>query len=136
VRLAPERNPFPRLLVFPFGLAAAAGLGAARLRPDDVLRAAHCRLRDLTGLPCPTCGATQAAVHLAHGRWSEAWLASPPAAVAGALFVLWVIWGLATTLRPRWRRNVELTGREKTVVRIAAGGAILAGWAYQFLRRG
>lgn len=61
------------------GLAGVAAVGAAfALDPahiDDgpVL----CPFRLLTGLPCPGCGLTRSWVYLAHGQWSDAWLANP-----------------------------------------------------------
>ena len=52
MRLVPEKSSLPRLLVFPFGLVVLLGVAAVHLRPDLVLRLAHCPLRDATGLPC------------------------------------------------------------------------------------
>jgi hypothetical protein len=32
-----------------------------------------CGCRVLFGIPCPGCGLTRSFIHLAHGRWMEAW---------------------------------------------------------------
>jgi Protein of unknown function (DUF2752) len=36
-----------------------------------------CLLRHLTGIPCPTCGATRCALALAHGNLAGAWIRNP-----------------------------------------------------------
>lgn len=69
-------------------LAAAAS--AVALRPlwlalAPILR--PCAFRTLTGIPCPTCGSTRAAVAFLDGHLLEALAANPLAAVAGLLFV-------------------------------------------------
>jgi Protein of unknown function (DUF2752) len=63
-------------------LAGAAPLAgsAASLMPT-------CLFRSVTGLPCPTCGATHAVVALSRLDWSGA-LAANPLATIGALALL------------------------------------------------
>ena len=58
--------------------ALAIGCHAAGIR--------LCLFRRLTGVPCPTCGATRAALHLLHGAPRAAWETNPLASVllAGA----------------------------------------------------
>ncbi len=134
MRLAPEKSPLPRLLVFPFGLLALFGLAASLFVPDKVLLLAHCPLRDLTGLPCPTCGGTHAAVALAHGRPAEAFTTSPLVAGALVLFSIWLMAGLATTLVPAWRHELVLGPREKRTARFLAVLLVLWGWAWVIFR--
>jgi hypothetical protein len=134
MRLVPEGSPFPRLLVFPFGLVALAGLAAVLRDPARVRQAAHCTLRDATGIPCPTCGGTRTVVALAHGRWSEAFAVNPFLALAVVLFGLWLVWGLAATVRPSLRRDLALSVKERKASRIAAVAVLLAAWAWQVVR--
>lgn len=130
MRLVPEKSPLQRLLVFPFGLLGLLGLAASRLATDQVLRLAHCPLRDLSGIPCPTCGGTHAAVALAHGRLAEAFTSSP--LVAGGLFLFsgWVAAGVFMTLVPAWRRELVLSEKEKRTARILAVLMVVSGWAW------
>lgn len=131
MRLAPETSPLPRLLVFPFGILAVLGLTLVRFKPDLVLRLAHCPLRDLTGLPCPTCGGTHAAVALSHGRWAEAFTANP--LVVGSLLVFgaWLAAGMAATVAPGLRRDLVLTDREKKTARILTVFLVLFAWIWE-----
>ncbi len=60
----------------------------------------RCRFRAFTGIPCPTCGTTRAAVALLEGRPLDAMAVNPLAAVSafallafGLLGPLWVLAG-------------------------------------------
>jgi hypothetical protein len=74
--------------------ATALLLGAAHIphRPATL-----CLFRELTGLPCPFCGGTTAAVRLGHGRLGSALAASP---LAVAMLATWPLLGAVRT--PRW----------------------------------
>ena len=122
----------PRLLVFPFGFLAVLGLALVRFMPDLVLRLAHCPLRDLTGLPCPTCGGTHATVALAHGRWAEAFKANPLVAGSLLLFCGWLAAGVVATVSPGLRRHLLLSDREKKTARILTVFLVLAAWIWEF----
>ena len=136
MRLVPERSPFPRLLVFPLAVVLLFGAYLSHTRADRLHEAAHCRLRDLTGVACPTCGGTLAAVSLARGQWTTALKANPVVAVALVWLVLWVVWGLVATAHRPWRRQLDLSATEKRAARIAVGAAILLGWVHQIVRVG
>ncbi len=131
MHLFPERSSLPRLLVFPFGLMALLGLALVRFQPDVVLRLAHCPLRDMTGVPCPTCGGTHAAVALAEGRWADALAANPLVAVSLVVFGLWLLAGVIATMVPALRLDLVLTDREKKTARILAVVLLVASWLFQ-----
>ncbi len=91
-----------------------------------------CPFRALTGIPCPTCGTTHAAVALLRGRIGAALAANPLATVAGIAFVaggvLAPVWAAARwpvpempTPLPRW-------------VRAAIVAVLLAGWVYLIVK--
>ena len=130
MRLDPEKSPLPRLLVFPFGILAVF---VVRFKPDLILNLAHCPLRDMTGVPCPTCGGTHAAVALAHGRWTDALAANPLVAVGLALFGIWLLAGVLATVAPGLRRDLVLTSREKKTARILAVSLFLSAWIWEIL---
>ena len=81
------------------GLWAVAAAGAVALAPLAPLLSGllpPCPLHTMTGFPCPTCGATRAALHLARGDVLAA-LAVNPLAAGGLTFG--VLGGL---LAPAW----------------------------------
>ena len=134
MRLVPEKSPLPRLLVFPFGILAAFGLAIVRFKPELVLQLAHCPLRDMTGVPCPTCGGTHTAVALANGRWAEAFAANPLVAAGLVVFGIWLLTGVLTTAVPQLRRDLVLTSGEKRTARILAVLFIIAAWIREIFR--
>jgi hypothetical protein len=62
-------------------------VGAAPLAASAASLMPPCLFRSVTGLPCPTCGATHAVVALSRLDWSTA-LAANPLATIGALALL------------------------------------------------
>ena len=106
------------LLLRPFWLALALFMPA-------------CPFRAITGVPCPTCGTTHAAVALLHGHVGAALAANPLATMAGMMFLaggmvapIWVAfsWPLPEIpMPPPWARA-------------AIAVAVLAGWAYAVVR--
>lgn len=134
MRLIPEQSPTPRLLAMPLALFLAGGLIATRLWPNLVYGLARCPMRDITGVPCPTCGGTHSATSLAAGRWFEALAANPVVAVALIVFILWAGYCLVATLVPALRRSLSLTSGEKRAARIMAALLFVAAWVYQIVR--
>ena len=65
--------------------AAALGLAAVHLpgRPHTL-----CMFRAVTGLPCPLCGGTTAAVRVGQGRLGAALAANPVVVLGAAVLVL------------------------------------------------
>jgi len=134
MRLPPETSPFPRLLVWPLlALGAFAGFWL-RWKPDLVLRLAHCPLKDNSGIPCPTCGGTQAAAALARLDVAAAWWANPLVTGLAVALAVWSAWALLATFVKPWRVGLELTAREQKAARLGAAVLLLAGWWWQFLR--
>ncbi|GAB2837212.1 hypothetical protein GCM10027176_47120 [Actinoallomurus bryophytorum] len=103
-----------------FGVLIAVVVGLALLRvprPPTL-----CLLRETTGIPCPMCGFTTAAVHLGHADLAGAVGASPLAVAACVGFVL-----IPFTRRSRfatlWR---ELPNRWRQLIPAFAILAVLA----------
>lgn len=134
MKFRPESSPFPRLLVWPLLAVAAFALLWLRWQPGLVARAAHCPLKDATGIPCPTCGGTHAAIALARLDIAAAWAANPLIVLAAAGFVVWSVWAIIATFAPRWRVGPVLGPGEKKAARILAALLIVLGWGWQFYR--
>ncbi|MGO4955676.1 DUF2752 domain-containing protein [Luteococcus sp. Sow4_B9] len=75
------------------GLLAVGGVQLASVAVFG--RGLPCPLREFTGLLCPVCGVTTAAIHLMHGDWVAAWCANPfmmvVGVVLGACTVAWLV---------------------------------------------
>ena len=114
------------------GVWALAAASAVALAP--VLRLASgllpaCPLHALTGLPCPSCGATRAALQLADGQVLDALAINPLATLALGLAIM------GGLLAPAW---VALRGPlpARTPDRILRQGVVAAlaiNWAYLVL---
>jgi hypothetical protein len=133
VRLVPEKDSLLRWLVVPFLAVGGALVAVAAWAPDLLLGVAHCPWRDATGLPCPTCGGTEAAVRLAHGQWAAAWRTNPLAPLLVLGVVAWGAWALAAAWLPALRVRPLLGPREKKAARMGAALLLALLWLRQIL---
>jgi hypothetical protein len=130
MRWGTERDPLPRWLGLVYlALAGAGGLVFARWG-HLIERLAHCPLRRTTGLPCPTCGGTHAALALVHGRLGQALLLNPLVTLGAAALALWGLYAVVATCVPRWRLGLRLTRGGRLTVRWGLVAAVLLGWAW------
>lgn len=121
-----------RQLAFVWGVLAASSI---LLRPLWLVLPPYlpkCAFRSLTGIPCPTCGSTHAALAALHGHPLQALAANPLVALAGGVFVVGglvaPLWAVANLPFPEPPRPWPLR------FRITLGAIILANWAYLILR--
>ena len=134
MRLRPETDPLPRLLALVYFAIATLGWVALRWWGDAIARAARCPLFEITGLPCPTCGGTRAALALARLDPGAALQANPLVVVGALLLGLWGAWGAAATAVPRLRAGVAFGPAEQRLWRLGAAVALTAAWGYQIVR--
>jgi len=122
----------PTGLVFG-AIGAAAGVAISVLHLDR-LPLTLCLFKGLTGLPCPTCGATRAFGRLFAFDLAGAFVMNPLAA-AGALLVFG--WAMADlVLLPRRRAlALELHPRLALVLRVSAVALLLLNWAFLLAAR-
>lgn len=115
-------------MAFLWGVVALSSIALRPLWLALAPFAPRCPFRVLTGIPCPTCGTTHAAVALMHGDLGAAFAANPLAAMAGAGFVIGgVIAPLWAALR--WPLP-EFPTPLPAWLRAAIIGLMLASWAY------
>jgi hypothetical protein len=93
-----------------------------------------CPLKSLTGVPCPGCGTTRAALALAHFDFAAAFAVSPLAAAAwcgliagGLLAGALALTGRPVPSWPRFGRRGEIAWR------VAVVAALAANWVYLVL---
>ena len=109
-------------------MVASAALAALWLRLG--LPLPQCRLREFTGIPCPTCGSSRLVESLLSGRIFEA-AAMNPLIFAG--LTAGVSSAVISTARrvfglPTWR--LVLTQWERRALVLLSVAAVLASWAY------
>jgi hypothetical protein len=120
----------------PLGLVfAACGVVAGAfvlLLHLDRLPVSFCAFKQLTGLPCPTCGGTRALGRLAALDIPGAFAMNPLAVGLGVAVALWALCDLV--LLPR-RQSLRLEVRPDAAfaVRVAVVLAAAANWAYLVL---
>lgn len=119
-------------------LALGVGtLGLARFlsRYDVASGPILCPLRRLTGVPCPFCGMTTSFSHLAGGRVSQAFIASPGGPILFAVTVVAVM-VLAWALVRRRRIQVSVSDRTREIAFRVAVVTMIVLMVYQNFRIG
>ena len=104
-------------------LMGVVGLAALRVPRPPTL----CLLRQATGVPCPLCGFTTAAVHLGHADVVGA-LGASPLAVATCLAFVLVPVTRRSRLMTRWREMSHRTRQIAPVVVIVTILIVSEGW--------
>lgn len=131
MKLLPGDAPLARRLAV--AVAALAPLVIWWLRRDPTAPtdlATPCLLRAVTGVPCPTCGGTRAAIALAQGRPLAALADNPLVTVVVAATVVWAVCGIVATLVPRWRRRIERSPGDGRRLVLLALGLVAANWVW------
>ena len=95
-----------------------------------------CWVRRLTGLPCPTCGATHCALSLAHGDLAGAWWHNPLIFICYGGTLLINLYAAAVLLfrLPRLRL-ANLPSQIKRTLGALAIVALTANWIYLLANR-
>ena len=89
-----------------------------------------CAFRGLTGMPCPTCGATRSVVHLAHGNIVASIEMNPLVAVCFIAAILYLLYSLITLSAGIPRVCIALMDTEKNVLWAGTVVLVLINWAY------
>ena len=89
-----------------------------------------CVFKGLTSFPCPTCGATRAALLLAYGEAAASLSMNPLVSLCFMVACLVFPYSLLAFLLHLPRPSVELSVREHVVVRVAVVVLVLANWSY------
>jgi hypothetical protein len=97
--------------------------------------APSCVFKGLTGVPCPTCGATRSVVHLAHGELSASISLNPLVPLCLVIAAVAFMYSLITLIFGIPRIGIILSDREKDIVRSGMVALVLANWCYLIFSR-
>jgi len=91
----------------------------------------RCVWHELTGIPCPSCGATRSVIALLAGKWTAAFLLNPLiffGALSVALYDIYAAAVLAASA-PRLRLN-PLSRRTSNIIRLTILAAVASNWVW------
>jgi hypothetical protein len=111
-------------------LAVVSAACAAAVLVTFGLPPVRCAFKSITGLPCPTCGATRAFLALVQGGWRESLALNPlvvPAVLGGTVYVPYA---LAVSLFRRPRLRLRLSARDRQRARVLVGAVVAGVWTY------
>jgi uncharacterized protein DUF2752 len=114
----------------------ACGVAVLALFPALVSAAPACVFKGLTGLACPTCGATRALLALASGHPAQALAWNPLATlglIGGCLYLPYA-WAAVAGLAPRLRTG-WLTPPVPWPLRAGFAATLLGNWLYLLAAR-
>lgn len=95
----------------------------------------RCTWHELTGIPCPSCGATRSVALLLAGKWTAAFLMNPLVFVGAIGVVLYDIYAAAVlTLRAPRLRLDHLSRESGSAVRVGVLAVIAGNWAWLIYR--
>lgn len=130
VSLKPARGlgiPAWAVLLAACWLGLVAALQFARPPGSE---ATLCVFRNVTGLPCPTCGSTRVVLAAARGDFLGAWLCNPAVATGMVLGLAWLLLrlGFGRTM------TLNLNAPHRRAAWITAAAIVLANWVYVIAR--
>ena len=117
---------WPLWAVVAVGVWAGMAGAAAALGPGAAAGHSACPFKEVTGVPCPSCGAGRAATALGRGRVIEAIVLNPLLTAAGGAMMLWLLARLAAGRRLK----VALSRRERLAAAVAGVAALAANWIF------
>lgn len=88
-----------------------------------------CPFKRVTGVSCPGCGSTRAAMSLLHGEAGKAFAWNPMATAVLGVFAAAAVLRVAAARRV----HVELSPVQRKAVWVCAAGLFLANWIYVLL---
>ena len=97
--------------------------------------APSCVFKGLTGVPCPTCGATRSVVHLAQGELSASLSLNPLVPLLLIIAAIVFFYSLITLILGIPRVAIILSDREKNIARTVVVALVLANWCYLIFSR-
>jgi hypothetical protein len=127
----------------PLGVVSALVVFGLTVRaiPFDRLPLKICILKRVTGIPCPSCGATRSFIHLVHGRIPEAFFLNPFWTLVMILgfgtFLVWALVAWLSTKGENDRKKISAwlsESHRKFIFRFLLGGLLL-NWLYILVRQ-
>ncbi len=89
-----------------------------------------CTFKMLTGIPCPTCGATRSVVALARGEVTASFMMNPLTALCLLTGILIFLYSLATIAFDLPKINMLLSSKDVIALKATVIILILAQWIY------
>jgi len=133
MRLKIRHTSFSELkLGFIYLLIGIIGFIFVRLNQNLFDTIPPCMFRQITGIPCPTCGATHSGYYLSHFQFIQAFLANP---FIFFLFIGLILWGANTLAGLAFKKNIQilLTIKESKLARIIMISSFPLNWIFLIL---
>lgn len=132
VRLQPLADGWAvAALHLPLAILSGIALAVGRWLPVDLWPLVPCWFHEVTGRPCPFCGASRAFSLTARGNWWEGAQMSPLGTFTYALCVATFVVSIVALATKR-RLSVELGPVARRTLWIGLGLLVLASWAYRW----
>ena len=119
------------------GGATAAGyayLAWAFLKHEDQSSFTPCVIKNVTGLPCPSCGSTRSVISISHGEVVQAAMINPFGIIIAAVMVAVPLWLLYDVMLKKDTLYVNYAALEQKLkikwVAILLMALVLANWIW------
>lgn len=112
-----------------YGVIALIGLAGARFLPVSRIFP-PCVFLGITGVPCPTCGATRSLIHLSHFDITAGLSMNPLVASAVMVAIIWLLYAAAALALSLPRPRPLFTPKERYAARIFLFVLAVANWIY------
>jgi hypothetical protein len=116
-----------------YTILGMAGLALARFTPGLFSHLPPCIFRSLTGIPCPACGATHAALDLSQLRLGDAFTSNP---LFFIIFIALAFWGGNSLAGLFFKKNIKIepTWCGMKLIRAVIILSFPINWIYLILR--